>query len=290
VVSIISVNYNNSGLSAECLSRTIKILTDNKIVFEVILVDNHSIDGSFEYLTAFFKEQGNVVVLKAEKNGGFGYGNNIGARYAKYDMLWFLNSDAWCTIAQGLNQMRNLILNQYTGLVSNIMKDSDGTVHPNGGAEVTFKYFFLSSLRLGLLFRKNKFIRLLATSLFRQSSYIKASQHNNIDRPVQKQIVSGASVFIEKKKYEKLGGFDEVFFLYDEDTDLCYRATLVGLKNYVTNFCEVATINHSTTSKLSPAMLKKIKLDSRLYFYRKHFTGLRKNCLSLLAKVTWRLL
>jgi N-acetylglucosaminyl-diphospho-decaprenol L-rhamnosyltransferase len=290
MISIISVNYNNAPFTASCVTKTMMLLNANAIPFEYLIVDNKSTDNSFQYLLHAFENYDQVKVLDSKKNGGFGFGNNVGATHARFDILWFLNSDAWCTKFGGIAALVKVIAMRDTGIVSNIMKDIDGTVHPNGGASLTFKYLFMASFRPGLLFRKSPLLRTIASRIFGKSDYINARLHDQIDQPIEREIVSGASFFIEKDKYQSLGGFDESFFLYDEDTDLCYRAKQSGLRNYVAPYAEVMTINHSTTSKISSIFLKQIKYQSRIYLIRKHFTGLKRIVLFLITRLTWRLL
>lgn len=286
--SIITVNYNNAALTATCVEKTCVELDRIGARYEVIIVDNHSIDNSLITLQQQFQTRQHIKIVHSGRNGGFGFGNNMGVRHSQYPILWFLNSDAWCIRATDLGHLATLVQQDDTGCVSNIMRDADGTVHPNGGAQVSFRYFVLSSFRLGQLYRRHKWIQQVVKVLFRRSSYIQAGKHDTWDTPKRAQVVSGASFFMEARKYQLLNGFDEHFFLYDEDTDLCYRAALQGWKNYVTPYLEVATINHSTTSKMNRLDLKRIKLSSRLYFYKKHFSPIPRVVLALIARLTWK--
>src|SRR5690348_12526562 len=87
-VSIIIVNYNTKDLLSNCIG---SIYSNTKDVdFEIIIVDNASIDGSQELIKEKFPE---VVLIESEVNLGFGKANNLGAEFAKGDYLFLLNSD-----------------------------------------------------------------------------------------------------------------------------------------------------------------------------------------------------
>jgi N-acetylglucosaminyl-diphospho-decaprenol L-rhamnosyltransferase len=284
MLSIITINYNNASLTVSCVDKTVALVEQSNVPFEVIVVDNRSTDDSFQELGKRVTHP-NVRVVQSGRNGGFGFGNNIGVEYANYPYLWLLNSDAWCTRILDLPVLLEKLGAEKTGLISTVMADADGTIHPNGGAEVSFKYFLLSSFRVGALIRKNKWLKQLVVKFIPGTTYSKSYQHDQHQfRPAQ--VVSGASMLVSKKVYMAVGGFDCNFFLYDEDTDLCYRIAKQGYTNYTTNLLEVQTVNHSSTGKLPSKFLRGIKQNSRMYFIGKHFGGVEKYILLLTTSLT----
>jgi N-acetylglucosaminyl-diphospho-decaprenol L-rhamnosyltransferase len=286
MISVVTINYNNAALTLQCVQKTYALLK-GKVEFEIIIVDNASTDDSYAWL----KENStldNIKIVRTDRNGGFGYGNNVGVAEATFPIIWLLNSDAWCTRIDDLQAVLEKLTAQGTGLISTVMADADGTIHPNGGAEVSFKYFLLSSFRIGAIIRKNKWLKKLVVRLIPGTNYSKSYQHDlHQFRPAH--VVSGASMLVTKDVYLAVGGFDCKFFLYDEDTDLCYRLTQAGFNNYTTNLLEVRTINHSSTRKLPSKFLRGIKQDSRKYFIRKHFNGLEKYILLFTTSFTKKL-
>ena len=86
-VSIIIVNYNTYALTSACIQSIID--HTEGISYEIIVVDNASTDGSKEKL----ESDRRIRYIYSEKNGGFGYGNNIGMKVASGDFLFLLNSD-----------------------------------------------------------------------------------------------------------------------------------------------------------------------------------------------------
>jgi GT2 family glycosyltransferase len=90
LVSILILNYNGLKYVDKCLA---SILRTNYSNFEIIFIDNASIDGSCEYVERRYGDNLHLKIIKNERNYGFAKGNNIGARYAKGDYLVFLNVD-----------------------------------------------------------------------------------------------------------------------------------------------------------------------------------------------------
>ena len=90
-LSIVIVNYLNYSLTEKCVDSVIENV-DN-IDYEIIIVDNCSPNESYEILNRKYGNYNNITVFKNEKNDGFGFGNNIGAKKAKGEYLLFLNPD-----------------------------------------------------------------------------------------------------------------------------------------------------------------------------------------------------
>lgn len=292
--SIITVNYNNAPLLISVLERTLQTLKNHS--FEVIVVDNGSTDGSLNTLTSYYADHPVVTVIDSGKNGGFGYGCNAGANRANAPVLWFLNSDAWVSSAAGLDQTIALTQDRDTGMVGTSVLLDDATASPQGGSNMSFGYFLMSSFRPGAAFRRlpeplrNALQRLLRHIPGSLGRYAKSYEHHTVTKAFKSSGVGGASFLIRASVYQQLDGFDEGFFLYDEDGDLCLRCIQLKLINWVDPQVIALTFPSATTSKLPSLKLKKIKRDSRLRLINKHFTGHQKYILYTTTKVMWRLL
>lgn len=292
--TIITVNYNNAPLLISVLERTLETLKNHS--FEVIVVDNGSTDGSLITLTYQYADHPVVTVIDSGKNGGFGYGCNVGARKAKAPVLWFLNSDAWVSSAVGLEQTITLTQKQDTGIVGTSVLLDDGTASPQGGSNMSFGFFLVSSFRPGAAFRKlPESVRNTLLKLFRYlpgnfGRYAKSYAHHTINQAYKSRGVGGASFLIRTSVYQQLNGFDEGFFLYDEDGDLCLRCIDMDLVNWIEPAVQVLTFPSATTSRLPSMRLKRIKRDSRLRLINKHFTGTQKAFLNFTTRFTWFLL
>ena len=292
--SIITVNYNNALLLISVLARTLAALKNQS--FEVIVVDNGSTDGSLNTLASYYADYSIVTVIDSGKNGGFGYGCNVGARRAKAPVLWFLNSDAWVSSVTGLDQAVALTRDYDTGMVGTSALHKDSTATPQGGSDMSFGFFLMSSFRPGAAFRKlPQPVRNYLQKLFRYlpggfGRYAKSYEHHNVKEAYKSPGVGGASFLIRASIYKQLNGFDEGFFLYDEDADLCLRCISMQLINWIEPSVQVQNYISATTSRLPSMELKRIKRDSRLRLISKHFRGIERTLLILTTRITWRLL
>jgi len=294
LVSIISVNYGNARLLAECVALSIATLGD--LGFEYLLVDNVSPDDSYEFLKTHFRNDPRVRVVQTARNGGFGSGCNYGARLARSPVLWFLNSDAWIVRLEGLTEALQYLTRPETGLIGTAVALHDGTRVPQSGGQLSFTYLALSSFRLGKLFR------MLPAPVARAASsagvfaprplrgYLNSFSHADKANIFVAGSAGGGSFLIGRQTFHLLHGFDENFFLYDEDADLCARAIDAGYRIYVHPKIAVRMFPSATTSKMPSLELKRIKKRSRVLLITKHFSGWRRQVLRIVTSITWRLL
>lgn len=191
-ISIIIVNYNGKHLLKECFKSLQNIIYDN---YEVIVVDNNSTDESIEFLETQYPS---TIILKLEKNFGFAYPNNMGAKIANGEFLLFLNND---TIVKPdtLNELVNVFHNDpQIGIAQSLLLHQDGEVDSSGD--------------------------------FIDKNGVSFSSH---ERSVQvKEILSAkaAAMMIKKDLYFQLNGFDEKFYATFEDVDLGWRCWILGHK------------------------------------------------------------
>jgi len=195
--SLILVAYNAQAHLERCLS---SVIETSGASCEVILVDNASSDGSAEVAAQKFPQ---VRVIRNAGNLGFGQGNNIGAQQANGKYLVFLNPD---TVVQP---------GWWEALVEALEDD------PCAGL-ATSKILLLNDReRINTC---GNTIHLTGLTLCRGQGHSKDTFNQR--EPVA--AVSGAAFAIRRELFEHLGGFDEDFFLYMEDTDLSWRARLAG--------------------------------------------------------------
>jgi len=195
-VSIIILNYNGKSFINDCLLSVLKSVYPN---FEIIVLDNASTDGSWEYLKEKYGNNKKVRLIRSKKQLYFTGGNNFAAKKAKGEKLIFLNSD---TIVDK-NWLKELIAfakNQPKSLVQpKILKADCPEIIDNAGGCYTFW-----GMGFGIGHGEKD-----------QGQYNKTRQ---VD------FVNGTCLLIDKKFFEKLGGFDESFKFFYEDVDLCLRA------------------------------------------------------------------
>jgi len=196
-VSIIITNFNGIRTLEKCLSR---ILNSDYPNFDIIVIDNHSTDGSLELLRG--KYPAIKLIMNAE-NIGFGAATNLGMRLAfeKFaDYVLALNNDAYLeknTISKLLTVAKN---NPHAGIISPLIKRPDGSIWFAGG--------------------KINWWKMRASHKFACSN----------SHPFASDYICGCAMLISQKVCEKVGLFDERFFLYYEDADLSVRAKRAGFE------------------------------------------------------------
>jgi GT2 family glycosyltransferase len=197
--SVIIVNHNGRDYVKNCLH---SLLNHDQGGYEIILADNASTDGSAGYVERHFPQ---VRVIRSDTNGGFGQGNNLGAQWAKGEYLAFLNPDT--VVEPGWLEALIVALetDPQAGLAtSKILLLADPKRINTCGNEIHFS---------GLTMCRGMG---MDGETFSELEEVAA--------------ISGAAFVMRKGLFEALGGFDEDFFLYMEDTDLSWRARLAGYK------------------------------------------------------------
>ena len=216
--SVIIVNYNGREYLEECLR---SLLNKDRRDYEVILVDNASTDGSAEYVEQVFPE---VLVIRNEANQGFAQGNNVGARWAKGEYLAFLNPD---TVVE-------------PGWLEALIAALD--TDPQAGL-ATSKILLLADPRR--INTCGNDVHYTGLTLCRGMGM----DYSTLTKPIEVNAVSGAAFVIRKDVFGALGGFDEAFFLYMEDTDLSWRARLAG---YRCIYVPSSVVYHDYTLRFGP--------------------------------------
>ena len=206
-VSIIIVNYNTKYLLADCLATVFEKTKD--VAYEVIVVDNASTDGSEEYITKRFP---NINWINSGENLGFGKANNLGAKYASGKYLFLLNSDTLL-----LNNAIRIFFDyaeshQHEGIGTLGSWLLDKNEKPNN----SFGFFPCA---------KNEICYLLGK--YQLPSLKDITEEKEVD------YITGADLFIEKRFFEGLDGFDKNIFMYYEETDLQYRLARCGLSRKI---------------------------------------------------------
>jgi GT2 family glycosyltransferase/lipopolysaccharide/colanic/teichoic acid biosynthesis glycosyltransferase len=225
-ISVIIVNYNVRDLVDNCISSIYKSAA-GKFSLEVFLVDNNSIDGSTEHIGAKYPD---VVVIENEQNIGFSKANNIALRIAKGEYTLILNPD---TLLE-----ENTFEKMYE-----FCKE-----HPDAGA-VTSK-LILANGKLDSACRRSfpkpgvAIPRILGLSkLFPRSKLFSRYNLTYLDENETYEVdaICGAFMFIPSHVFEKTGFFDEDYFMYGEDLDLCFQIRKMGYKIFY--YPEVTTIH-----------------------------------------------
>lgn len=254
----------------------------------LVIVDNASGDGSFEKMAAEVRARGwdqgpqQVRVLQSGRNGGFGAGNNHGIRAGlpdgtRPDYVYILNSDAFPAPEAIRALLDHLETHPATGFAGSYIHGPDGEPHRTAFRFPSIAGEFEGNLRLGLV------SRLLRRWIVAQPI---PSATTRVDW------LAGASLMMRQKVLDRIGLFDETFFLYFEETDLCRRAARAGWPTDYVLESRVAHIGSASTGMKTWTRIPGFWLDSRLHYFTKNH-GRAYAALATLAAVTagglWRL-
>jgi N-acetylglucosaminyl-diphospho-decaprenol L-rhamnosyltransferase len=232
----------------------------------LVVVDNDSADGSFEALSQAVKHRGwdlgpqAVRVIQSGRNGGFGAGNNVGIKAGlpdgtRPDYYYILNSDAFPEPAAIKALRDHLDQNPKTGFAGSFIYGEDQEPHRTAFRFPSVASEFEAQVRFGPV-----------SKLLRKS--IVAQPIPTVTQQVD--WLAGASLMMRAKVIEKIGFFDETFFLYFEETDLCRRAALAGWPTDFVRESRVMHIGSASTGMKEWRRIPSFWLDSRLHYLVKN--------------------
>jgi GT2 family glycosyltransferase len=245
-ISVIIVTFN----SAECITACVEsVLAQTGISFEVIVVDNASVD----HTPARLKNYSCRVISSAE-NLGFGRGNNLGFAASSGRYLYLLNPDARLMGTNSLAELcRRMDANPRWGMAGTLILSADGQVESAPAME----------------YPGARHVRRDFTGL-----------------PGKIAWIMGASMIVRRELYGKLGGFDPGFFLYSEETDFCLRLRELGFEIGHVREVSVSHIGAASEDLRDPYEVAARKLKGLIRFREKHYAP--ADCVSLARRDLWR--
>lgn len=252
-ISVIIVNYNVRYYLEQCLLSLRKALAD--IPSEVFVVDNHSRDGSVEYLRRRFRE---VTFVASTHNLGFARANNFAIRKAQGEYVLLLNPDTFVgeeTIRECLDFMDGHPAAGGLG-VKMLKCDGDKAMESRRGLPSPLTAFYKMCGLCGRYPQSRRFGKYYMSYL-------------SWDEPVQIEVISGAYCLLRHTAIDKIGMLDEDFFMYGEDIDLSCRIADAGYENWYIP----AHILHykGESSHQSSFRYVHVFYNAMLIFFRKHY-------------------
>jgi GT2 family glycosyltransferase len=252
--AVVIVSYNTRELLLECLR---SLADDPAGPAEIVVVDNGSHDGSLEAVAAAHPD---VRLVALRHNAGYGAAANAGVRASKAAVAIVTNPDT--TFAPGAVAAMASYLESHpkTGAVGPLLLNPDGSLQfsarPFPSVPLAAAHAFL-----GLFWESNPASR----------AYLMAGWDHATEREVD--WVSGACIALRRKAFDGVGGFDEAYFMYVEDVDLCWRMRREGWR---IGFTPEAKVTHHVgkASRVKPWFMIVAHHRSLWRFSRKRHTGL----------------
>jgi len=254
-LSVIVLNYNFANGIVDCIHSILSSKTSYK--YEVLFVDNGSTDNSVRLVREEFPSQ--IRIIENGANLGFGKGNNQGIKQMRGEYCMLLNPDARVS-TDTIEVMMGFLKNRPdVGIATCKVLKQDGT--PDLAARRNFP-----SLR-GAIFRASGLSRVFLKSTFFNEYNIAG---RSVDESQEIDQCNGAFLMISPACLAQVKGFDEDFFMYFEDSDLCMRAKMAGFKIWY----HPETIVTHIKSPIASRNYRQATVwfhDSMWLFVRKHY-------------------
>lgn len=251
-LTIVIVNYNVKHYIAQCLDSIFKSSFKD---FEVVVVDNHSHDGSVEYIKNKYPM---VKVIDSNHNLGFARANNLALRLCNSKYALLLNPDT--VLGKDVLEQSVAFLDAHPqcGGLGLQMLNADGNraLESRRGLPTPLTSFY-KMIGLCKHFPKHKVF----------GRYYLG--HLSWDKPAQIEVISGAYCMMRKVALDKVGLLDEDFFMYGEDIDLSYRLLKGGYENWYIP-AKILHYKGESTQKSSFRYVH-VFYKAMLIFFRKHY-------------------
>jgi GT2 family glycosyltransferase len=256
-IDIVIVNWN-AGPNLRACIRSIAQYEDG-LVGKIIVVDNGSTDGS----EACVEGLPGVILLRAGTNLGFGKACNLGAQESKSQYLLFLNPDTRLFADSLIVPFAYLQRSEHAniGICGIQMLDGHGHISRTCARFPSVVGFVVHALGLNKLHG------------LRACSHRMEEWDHSTTREVDQVI--GAFFLIRRSLFDLLGGFDERFFVYYEEVDLCYRASEAGWRSVYLAGAQAFHAGGASSGQVKAERLF-YSLRSRLLYGFKHFSTFRR--------------
>ncbi|MBI6630198.1 glycosyltransferase family 2 protein [Pontibaca salina] len=259
---VVILNYRTPELTLKAAGAA--LADSDQLRAEIVIVDNDSRDGSFDQISKVIARKGwsrndRVRLIDAGRNGGFGAGNNVGiqaglADGTRPDFVYLLNSDAWPEQGAISCLLDFMHATPKAGLAGSGIRGDDGVDHQTAFRFPSIASEFEGAVRTGI------FSRLLARHIVALPCF---------DEPTQVDWVAGASLMIRMSMLEQIDLFDETFFLYFEETELCHRAARAGWECWYVPDSQVVHIGSVSTGMKTWRRTPPYWFDSRQHYFTK---------------------
>lgn len=259
-LSILLISYNTKKLTCQALLSINNSLKKGGISYEILVLDNHSVDNSAKAIKELKIKE--LKLFESKKNLGFGKGNNFLAKKAKGQYLLLLNSDTKVLGSSIADLLTFFKSQKQFAFVGGKLFNKDLSPQPSCGP------LYSPLVVLAALFFRGDYWGLTRFS----PNKIKTVGW-----------VSGACILTSKENYQKVNGFDEKIFLYMEEIDLFKRAANFSLK--VGFYPQAKFIHYGFASSGSKSQPVINVFKGLLFYYEKHYSLPVQQFIRLLLKI-----
>lgn len=251
-ITIVIVNWNTCKILKDCLDSIYP--ETNNLLFEIIVIDNASSDDSVEVIKRDYPQ---VILIENSHNRGFAAANNQGLDIAKGRYVLLLNSDT-IVLDEALERVISFAdSHQNAAVIGCRVLNPDMSLQNTCFMFPSVLNMFLSATYLYKIFARNKFFGR------EQMTWWDRDDIREVD------VVTGCFMLVRQKAIECIGGMDETFFMYAEETDWCYRFQKAGWQILFTPDSKIIHLGGQSTQKVRINMLIQLRV-SILQFIKKN--------------------
>lgn len=249
-LSIVILNYNTAELLRDCLDSLRKV--EREVAFETIVADNGSTDDSVAMVRRKFPE---VKIVENKENLGFARGNNSARKFCNGQDVLFLNTDSIVypnTLRETVDYLNN---HKNVGALTCKVLLPDGKLDKDSRRSFPTPWVSFSHLVIPL------------DRIFPHSKSFSKYWYGYLpeDREAEVDVIQGVFFLTPKKVLDRVGWFDEDYFLDGEDIDLCWKIKALGYKIIYYPKVSIFHLKGATKGK-NKATLKKVSWEQRLKF------------------------
>lgn len=279
------LNYRTAPMTLKAAAAALRAMEG--IAGGIVILDNGSGDGSLQHLQEAVAARGwdaggRVRVLHSAHNGGFGAGCNLAMAAGLPDgtvpdYIYLLNSDAFPEPDAIARLLAHMQAHPRCGVAGSYIHGSDGAPHRTAFRFPTLWSELEGAARIGPVSRLLR-RHVVALPVPRETAAV--------------DWVAGASMMLRRAMLDRIGGFDETFFLYFEETELCHRAQAAGWQVDYLRDSRVMHIGSVSTGMKTWARVPGYWFDSRWHYFTKvhgrAYAG-AATALHVLGALLWRL-
>lgn len=251
-VSIILVSYNTKDLTRDCINSIYEKTVG--LNYDIYVVDNNSQDGSQEMIAQEFP---NIHLIKNQDNNGFGAANNVAIKHSNAKYIFCLNTDTLLVNNAIKILFDYMEANVNVGACGGQIYKKDMTLNYSVGNYPTISRIFFQFLGLNRILKKYWINKLTPAKIV------------DYKVPTEVDYIIGADLMLRKSVLDKIGLYDEKFFLYGEESDLCYRIKNDGNKVIFLPDAQIIHLQGQSSKNTNTTL---ILYSSLIYWYKKNIS------------------
>lgn len=253
ILSIVIVSWNTRDLLAQCLASVFAQQGEEGagLGLEVFVVDNASGDGSPEMVRDQFPQ---VQLLENPGNPGFAAANNQGIRLSRGRYILLLNPDTIVKPGALAALVKFMDEHPQAGAAGARLLNADGSLQESCYPRPTLGREFWRLFHLD---------RLAARAIY-------PMQRWPLDRPREVDVLMGACLLVRRAVFDQIGLWEETYFMYSEEVDLCYRVQAAGWSLVWVPQAEVVHLGGQSTRQVAEVMFLRL-YQSKILYFRRHY-------------------